>query len=63
MTELGVMEDELEHSVVFRMGNGWLYQLDRAIREGDGARAGELGRDLRLLVGRGYFAALPLPRP
>ncbi len=61
--ELGVTADELEHSVVFRMGNGWLYQLARAIRDGDGARARELERDLRLLVERGYFEALPLPRP
>lgn len=60
-TELGVGEDELKHSVVFRMGNGWLYQLDRALQRGDASRAAELERDLRELVNGECFDRLPYP--
>jgi hypothetical protein len=61
LTELGIAEDELKSSVVFRMGNGWLYQLDRAIRGGDETRARELERDLRSLVSYECFDVLPYP--
>lgn len=61
LRELGVPEDEFRSSVVFRMGNGWLYQLDRAIRCGDEARARELERDLRSLVSGECFDVLPYP--
>lgn len=61
LTELGVTEDEFRSSVVFRMGNGWLYRLDRAIRGGDQARARELERDLRSLVSYECFDVLPYP--
>ena len=46
---------------MFRMGNGWLYQLDRAIRDGDEARAREFEQDLPLLISRRCFDILPYP--
>ncbi len=59
--ELGISEDELKDSVVFRMGNGWLYQLAQATQRGDASRAAELERALRNLVSGRCFDILPYP--
>jgi hypothetical protein len=53
--ELSISKAEFRQSVVFRMGNGWLYQLDQALRRGDSTRANELARDIKSLVsGRSF---------
>ena len=61
LADLGISVDELRHAVVFRMGNGWLYQLARALEHEDTARATELERDLRDLVSGRCFDILPYP--
>lgn len=61
VTDLGISEDEFKHSVSFRMGNGWLYQLDQALERGDGLRARQLAADLRSLLSGQCFDILPYP--
>ena len=61
LEDLRISEDELKYSVLFRMGNGWLYQLDRALQRGDTERAIELERDLRGLTSGRCFDIIPYP--
>ena len=59
--ELHISEAELKYSVIFRMGNGWLYLLQRAIEAAHTDRAKELEKDLRLLTSHQCFDILPYP--
>lgn len=56
---LGICPEEFTHSVLFRMGNAWLWQLDRAVAAGDRERIADRERALTQLLGGGFFAALP----
>ena len=53
--------DQIARDLGYHMGNGWLYQLARAIERGDAARTAELERDIGALISGRCFDILPYP--
>jgi Phosphotransferase enzyme family len=58
--ELG-MGEELREFVIFRMGRGWLYKLDQALRAGDRNEANRWERAVVELIEGRTFREWPLP--
>lgn len=56
---LGVGRNEFEDSVIFRMGTGWLFHLERAIHAGNRNAAEKRYRDLVALTTGQYFSLMP----
>jgi aminoglycoside phosphotransferase (APT) family kinase protein len=59
-SELGIGE-ELREFVIFRLGRGWLYKLDQALRSGKSEEAERWGRAVAELLEGRIFDMWPLP--